>query len=151
MPEWSFIGHSRRIPFNVLPRLSNELPRRLCLLPLPDLPTLGQRQQFLHPITPASSSEADIPTHGDARVLVRDSSAESGLCRVRNLGTKMGPQMHASHSDTVQSAQACANSGVPDSIRIAGAPSAHDRIAEHILSPLRLHVPFGTYHADLWG
>jgi len=58
MLGWPFIGHSRRVPFNVLPGLSNELPRRLCLLPRPDLSTPGQR---LPPTAPDSYSEARHP------------------------------------------------------------------------------------------
>lgn len=150
MSERSVIGHSRRVPFNVLPGLSDELPRRLCLLPRPDLPTPGQRQQLLPAITPDSSPKAGITTYGDARVLVRESGAEFGLCRVRNLGARMGSQIHPSHSDTVQSTQACANSSVPDPRRIVGPPSTHDRIAEHFLAHLHLHVPLGAYHADFW-
>jgi hypothetical protein len=89
--EWPFISHSRRIPFTVLPRLSDELPGRLCLLSRPDLPTPGQCEQFRPHIAPDISPQTGADTHRDARGLVCEPGAESGLCRVRNLGARMGP------------------------------------------------------------
>jgi hypothetical protein len=63
---------------------------------------------------PNFSSETSVPTQGNARISIREPSAESSLCRIRNLGARMGPQIHPSHSDTTQSAQAWANSGMPN-------------------------------------
>jgi hypothetical protein len=89
--EWPFISYSRRIPFTVLPWLSDELPGRLCLLSRPDLPTPGQREQFRLHIAPDTSSKTGADAHRDECGLVCEPGAESRLCRVRNLGAGMGP------------------------------------------------------------
>ena len=91
---------------------------------------------------PNSSSETSIPAHGNARISIRESSAESDPCRVRNLGARMGSQTHPSHSDTVQSAQARANSDMPNQEGSLDRLQPHNKIAKHF----HLH----TCHADVW-
>ena len=99
--EWFDISYSWRIPFSVLPGLSDELSRCLGLLSWPDIPTSGQFEQFYwHPAT--EPPKAGIRAHRGKRVLVRESGDESCLRRVRDLGTRMGPQILALDSTTVQ-------------------------------------------------
>jgi hypothetical protein len=102
--EWSLIGHSGRIPFTVLPKLTDEPARRL---------GLGQIYQ-----QQASS--------------VRESGAEFSLRRIRDPGTRMGPQILAPDSATAQSTQARAYSSLHDARRIVGGPSAHGQFSSSL-------------------
>jgi len=103
----SLISHSGNIPFTIVPNLSDELPRPLGFLSWPDLPTTGQFQ-FEQPRRCPTTTTADTPktrtgAHSGTLVLVSEPGPESRLCRVRNLGTRMGPQILAPHSASVQS------------------------------------------------
>lgn len=147
--EWSLISHSGNVPFTRIPGLSDEFPRRLGVLSQSDLPTTGQFQsKYVQSPTTTRASKASIRTQGGIPAVVSESGVKSRHCRIRHPATRMGAQILAPLSTSVQPIQACTYSSLHGARGLTSSTSAHDQCLAHVLASLRLFLLHGTHRDD---